>query len=192
MGRPSLQDEKRRELTPVLAAAFAELGYRRATTAALARRCRVRENILYRIWPDKKAMFIAAIDFVYDQATAQWLALVEKEEDGRSSARRLLEHEARHHGEHGYYRILFAGLSELDDPAIRAALGRVFERFAEFIKRRILAHRGSADAESATLNAWGLIGLGFAANILRELKLFAPTRRERLIREIGQKLVDPS
>ena len=46
MPRPNQTLEKRRELLPVIARAFAELGYRRATTAELARRCGVRENIL--------------------------------------------------------------------------------------------------------------------------------------------------
>ena len=48
--------ERRAEFIPILANAFAELGYRRATTAELARRCDVQENILYRLWPDKRSM----------------------------------------------------------------------------------------------------------------------------------------
>ena len=63
MPRPSQSNEKRRQLLPVVARTFAELGYRRVTTAELAKRCNVRENILYRLWPDKKAMFVAAIDY---------------------------------------------------------------------------------------------------------------------------------
>ena len=62
MPRPNRTAERRRELIPVIARAFTELGYRRSTTAELARRCEVQENILYRLWPDKRAMFIAAIE----------------------------------------------------------------------------------------------------------------------------------
>ena len=72
MPRISQIDEKRKELLPIVAQTFAELGYRRATTAELALRCEVRENILYRIWSDKKAMFIASIDYVYEQAASVW------------------------------------------------------------------------------------------------------------------------
>lgn len=64
MARPSQASEQRERILPVLAATFAELGYRRTTTATLAERCEVRENILYRLWADKKAMFIAVIDYV--------------------------------------------------------------------------------------------------------------------------------
>ena len=56
MPRVSRLAEKRRELLPIVARAFADLGYRRTTTAALAGSCGVQENILYRLWPDKKAM----------------------------------------------------------------------------------------------------------------------------------------
>ena len=65
MPRPNHSAQRRRELTPIVARTFAELGFRRTTTAELARRCGVRENVLYRLWPDKKAMFIAAIEYVY-------------------------------------------------------------------------------------------------------------------------------
>ena len=47
MPRSSRSAERRRELMPHIARAFAELGYRRTTTSELGRRCRVRENILY-------------------------------------------------------------------------------------------------------------------------------------------------
>ena len=66
MPRKNLHVEKRDELLPAMAQTFTELGYRRTTTAELSRRCRVQENILYRLWPSKKGMFLAAIDFVYE------------------------------------------------------------------------------------------------------------------------------
>ena len=46
-------------------------------TAELARRCAVQENILYRLWPNKKGMFIAAIEYVYDLSTEKWEDLLE-------------------------------------------------------------------------------------------------------------------
>ena len=75
MARPNRSDEKRRELLPRLARAFADLGYRRTTTAELARRCQARETTLYRLWPDKKAMFIAAIRYVYELSEETWSRL---------------------------------------------------------------------------------------------------------------------
>lgn len=56
MPRTDRQAAQQGELLPLLAQAFSDLGYRRATTASIARRCEVRENILYRRWNDKAAM----------------------------------------------------------------------------------------------------------------------------------------
>ena len=78
MPRPDRSQERRAELLPVVAAAFAELGYRRASTAELAERCGVRVNVLYRLWPDKRAMFVAAIHHVFDGSLATWEALLEE------------------------------------------------------------------------------------------------------------------
>ncbi len=75
MARPNQADSRRKELMPIVTGAFSELGYRRTTTAELAKRCGVRENILYRLWPDKKAMFVASIEYVYKLSaeTRAWL-----------------------------------------------------------------------------------------------------------------------
>lgn len=193
MARPSQIEERRREYLPVLARAFAELGYRRTTTAALAARLKVRENILYRIWPDKKAMFLAAIDYVHDRSISQWQQVLDAaDDDGRSPATHLLHHEAKHHGEAGLYRIILAGLSETDDPQIHAALKQLFLRFHRFITRQVRDHRGAAgQGESAhTRRAWALVGLAMFADIGRELSLFSPASRRKLIREMGQLLLE--
>ena len=65
MANPSKIQQRRREFTPLVAMAFIELGYRGTTTAQLARRCGVRENVLYRVWPTKKAMFLDAVEYVF-------------------------------------------------------------------------------------------------------------------------------
>ncbi|MEZ6193430.1 MAG: TetR/AcrR family transcriptional regulator [Phycisphaerales bacterium] len=85
MARPNLSKERRAELVPVLAQAFADLGYRRATTAELAERCGLRENQLYRLWPNKKAMFLASIDYLYEFSAETWRELL-SQDDGRSPA----------------------------------------------------------------------------------------------------------
>jgi AcrR family transcriptional regulator len=194
MPRPNQTAERRRELLPVVAQAFAELGYRRTTTAELAERCGVRENILYRLWPDKKAMFIASIHHVFQSAADTWRAMLAGgADDGRSVAERLLAFESRHHGEFGRYRIVFAGLSETDDPDIRAALRRMYLHFQRLVRKEIAVHRGkrgasaAADVESA---AWAIVGLGTVANITRELGLISGRRRQRLFAEAGRVLLD--
>ena len=193
MPRPNQTDQRRRELLPVIARAFAELGYRRATTAELAQRCGVRENILYRLWPDKKAMFIAAIEHVYQGSADTWAKLISEDGSGESPAERVLVHEARHYGESGLYRLVYAGMNETDDPDIRGALRRMYGRYHRFIRRQIAAHRGNGTSPSrldVELSAWAIVGLGSVSNVGRELGLITPGRRRRLFEKVGGFLLE--
>ncbi len=184
--------ERRREFVPIIAGVFAQLGYRRATTAKLAERCGVRENILYRLWSDKKAMFIAAIDYVYERSVEVWGGLLEEQGQASSAAERLLEYESHHHGEFGLYRIVFAGLSETDDADIRAALAKMYRRYQRFIAGRVRDHRANGkgeDGPDANLVGWAVIGLGTVASITRELRLVSDRQRRRLLAEVGRELL---
>jgi AcrR family transcriptional regulator len=192
VARPDRTRERREELLPIVAEVFSRLGYRRTTTATLAARCGVRENILYRLWPDKKAMFLASIRYVYDRSERIWEAqAAEGPED--TAADRLLAYEARHLGEFGLHRILFAGLSETDDPEIRAHLKDTYRRFERWIRRQIEAHRrsrGSRLEPDAELVAWAIVGLGTVATVGREVDLFPARLRARLIEEAGRLLLE--
>lgn len=196
MARPDQSEEKRKELLPVVAKVFAEFGYRRTTTAELARSCAVRENILYRLWPNKKAMFLAAIEYVYDLSMETWHSILVNENDASSSAERVLAYEARHHGEFGLYRIVFAGLSETDDPEIRGTLKKMFARFHGFIQSEMKRHGQTARREVGRekpgddVLAWAIVALGTMANITREIGLLNNPKRQRLISDVGRLLLD--
>lgn len=193
MPRPDGSAERRRELLPAVARAFAELGYRRTTTAELARRCGVQETILYRLWPDKKAMFLQAIEHVFANSVRTWEGLLAAGADRRGAARRLLEHEAGHHGEQHLYRIVFAGLSEADDAEVRAALRRMYLGFQRFVRARLAEHaparRGGPRADPGQV-AWALVGLGTMANVGRELGVLDARARRRLFTGLGRTLLD--
>ncbi len=194
MPRPSQSEEKIREFLPIVARTFSELGYRRTTTAELAQRCRIRENILYRLWPSKKAMFLAAIDYVYDLSAETWQRIIDQEDGASTAAERILDYEGRHHGEFGFYRIVFAGLSESDDPEIRTALKKMYSRFHGLISQQIGNHQSGRDRigeeTSPELLAWAVMGLGTVANIGREMNLLSAGQRRQLIAETGRLLLD--
>jgi AcrR family transcriptional regulator len=192
MPRPNQSTERRLDLIPVLARTFADLGYRRTTTAELASRCDVRENILYRLWPDKRAMFVAALDYVYQLSEATWSELLERADERASPAELILDYESTHQGEFGLYRIVFAGLSETDDAEIAAALTRLYGHFQSFVRKQVQAHRQGAAAAGAidpALVAWAIVGLGTVANIGRELDLLPARTRKRLVGEVGRALL---
>lgn len=194
MGRPNLSDERRRELIGAVARTFAELGYRRTTTAVLAERCGVQETILYRLWPDKRAMFIATVEYVASHSEQVWARVLDAG-GARSGAERLLEYEATHLGELGLYRILFAGFSETDDEEIAAALRAVYQRFLRFIGEQVDGHRArgkagrGAELPSAELTAWAIVGLGTAMNLGRELGLLKGQKRRQLFESVGRHLL---
>jgi AcrR family transcriptional regulator len=175
---------------PVVAAAFAELGYRRATTAELAQRCAVRENVLYRIWPSKKAMFLDAIGYVFQHSLSIWRRLLRELGGDGDAAMKLVEYEAAHHGEFRLYRIVFSGLSETDDPEIRAALQWMYREFHRFIAQ-VLATGSQAPGggEGLEVLAWALVGLGTVSNITRELGLLGDSKRRHMFAGIGRVLL---
>ncbi len=192
MPRPSQANERRKRLLPIVAKAFAELGYRRTTTAKLAKRCKVRENILYRLWRDKKAMFVASIEYVYALSAETWGRLLAEADDAKPPAERLLKYEAEHHGESGLQRLVFAGLSETNDPAIRKALRTMYRRFHRFIGEQISAYRHQRRARhpEVSLSAWAVIGLGTLASIVGELDLLKRSERRRFMAGVGQLLME--
>ena len=196
MARPNLSVQRRAELLPIVAAVFAELGYRRTTTAILAERCGLQEVVLYRLWPDKKAMFVAAIAFVGANTERIWDQVADGTGGANGSgAERLLAHEAAHLGEFGFHRILFAGFSETDDPDIHAALRGVYERLLQRIGALVAAHRSSRGSAldrplpAAALTAWALVGLGTATNLGRELGMLDEAGRTDLFAAIGRHLL---
>jgi len=191
MPRPSQIDRQRKRLIPLVTELFSELGYRRTTTAELARRCEVRENILYRLWDDKKAMFVAAIDYLFEQRAEAWRKLLNDRRRRGSPAERLIAYEAKHQGEFGFYRIVFTALSETDDPEVQAALVQMYRRYHRLVCELIKEYRVEQSDESALpadAAAWALMGLATISNVCRHLELLEPRRRERMFAAVAEYL----
>jgi len=192
VARPSQTQEQAKKLLPIVCEVFSELGYRRTTTAELARRCDVRENILYRLWPDKKAMFLAAIDHIFRDRAEMWNEILADRPAPEQAVERIVKYESQHQGEFGFYRIIFAALTETDDDEIRVALLNMYKRFHQLICSQVKAGRGSGDLESdlpVEMAAWGLLGLATISNVIRELKLLPPRQRERMFATVAKCLV---
>ena len=193
MPRPSQIDEQRKRLLPIVCEVFSELGYRRATTAELAQRCGVRENILYRLWLDKKAMFLAAIDDIFCSRAERWEEILAKCPTPEQAAEALVSYEAKHQGEFGFYRVVFTALVEADDPEIREAIIGMYRRFHERIHKLIDASRKGEKKSpglSPDATAWAMIGLATVSNIIRELELLRPKQREDMFVATAKYLVE--
>ncbi|MCO6046890.1 TetR/AcrR family transcriptional regulator [Aeoliella sp. ICT_H6.2] len=192
MGRPSTLEERRKTLLPVLTEVFSELGYRRTTIAELAERCGVQENILYRMWSDKKAMFLAAIDFLFWRRMAKWQQALESDSSGDRVAR-LIDLTANDLGEQGLYRIIFSALGETDDADFKEALKQLYLRYHQRIRAEVAAYRAertSNNSPGEADTAWALIAMVAFLNIAIELDLLSPTGRKRLFQTISKFLLD--
>ena len=195
MPRPSKADERRRELLPLVARAFSELGYRRATTAELASRCGVQENVLYRLWPDKKSMFVAAIEFLFWRRMDKWKSALGNTAKEESRGTRLIEITAKNLGEEELYRIIFAALSETDDPDVKQTLQRLYRRYHDRVQTEVAAHReqcGVGDVAKDDETAWALIGLVTFMNITLDLELMSARKRRELFSRMAFLLLNGS
>jgi AcrR family transcriptional regulator len=171
---------------------FSEFGYRRTTTAELAKRCNVRENILYRLWRDKKAMFLAAIDDVFQRRVERWRQILAEQGTAEQISASIVAYESKHQGEFGFYRVVFTALAEADDPEIRKAISAMYLRFHHSILNLIETSReGHEPAGNLTADAtaWALIGLATVSNIIRELDLLRPRQREDLFARAAKFLI---
>ena len=191
LGRPSRAQERRETMLPRITEVFGELGYRRATTAALAERCGLQETQLYRLWPSKKAMFLAVIDHLYDLEVEGWNRVIASHSPAEAIDLIFAE-EARHRGRSGLHRITLAALSESDDAEVREAVRRMYRRFHRYIRDMLKQlHPNLPDGATPpdpTTAAWAIIGLGTLVNIGREFDLFGQATQVRLINEIGAHL----
>ena len=159
------------DFLPLIANAFVEGGYRRTTTALLAETCGVRENELYRIWPTKKAMFLDAIQYVFDTVTADWASSIDAANKA-TAAEQLIQWQSQHRGDSRLHRILFSGLSEVDDPEICKSLRALYRQFHEVLVDYVREHRQQRRIESPLGDletAWVMIGLGSVFDIQHEL-----------------------
>jgi AcrR family transcriptional regulator len=179
---------KRDELLGTIVSAFAEMGYRQATTAELSRRCQVQETVLYRIWPDKKAMFVDAIDNVADNVIGIYRQILHDAGEVDNPIKVLIEYESTHIGEFRNHRIVFAALPEANDPEVRGALQRMYHRIHCFIVEQ-LAKSPAGTAIDVDKTAWAIMGLGTIMTIMDDLTLTSSTQRQQMFLYAGESLL---
>jgi AcrR family transcriptional regulator len=184
MGIPRHNEEKRTYFLPIIARYFSDHGYDGATTAGIAKACEVRENVLYRIWPDKEAMFIAVIDYILHYTIQFWDDIPRLQNETRIEA--ILRRQSKDHGVMRFYRIVYSGLLQ-DSTHIRSAIRRLYSAVHLYLQQAIEEHRTENqkaecqfDADAA---AWGMMGLAAMVDIQRELRIKSQDGREILLRD---------
>jgi len=190
MGRPNLLKKRKPELLMLLSRVFADYGYAGTTTAEIARACKLPENVLFRLWPNKKAMFIDAVDSVYENSVRIWKDVLAALPDGADPIEHLLDYESQHIGEFGNFRIVFAGLGNCEDPELKSAVRNLYHKFHKFLVGLFSQYvKPGKNGLSAEALAWGFIGLGTVINIANDTGLLGPKKRKTVFAKVGRALL---
>jgi len=172
--------------------AFADLGYRRATTAQIASRCGVQETVLYRLWDDKKAMFLAAIEHLFEWRMNRIRAVLEKVPEGEGHLEYLIDDVASTLGENGLQRIIYAALGEVGDLEIRDALAGMYRHNYDTISD-LLDRSGKAQGPPLPASekdaAWAIMGLVTMMGLSSELGLLGPRQRRGIFKRLARALL---
>lgn len=183
MSIPRLNEEKRTYFLPLIAQYFSDHGYDGATTAGIADACGVRQNVLYRIWADKEAMFVAVIEYIHSYTIDFWESIDLR--TGETRIEGVLRRQSRDHGVLGYYRIIYSGLTK-DSKPIRKAIRRLYGGVHAYIQQAVESHRrerGVTDCRfSADDAAWGMMGVAAMVDVQRELRINSGDTRAALLR----------
>lgn len=184
MAIPRMNEDKRTQFLPVIARYFSMRGYDGATTAGIAEACGVRQNVLYRIWPDKEAMFVAVVRYIQACTIQFWEDISRQKNETKAEA--ILRMQSRDHGVMGYYRVVYSGLLQ-ESTSIRRAIREMYHGIHQYIAQVVEAHRlerGQLDFRfDADVAAWGMMGLGAMVDIQRELQIKSQKSRAAMLRE---------
>ena len=161
--------ERRRDLIETAIRVFTEGSYRGTTTAEIARAAGISEPILYRHFASKRALYLAALEHVWEKTRAGW----ERKLDEAPDACAAIEAIGKGHVSVRSPRLQLAelwvqALSEAsEDPELkrhlRSHMREVHDFVAGLIRRgqeqgAIVAER-DADAEAWIMLAGGILGM---------------------------------
>jgi AcrR family transcriptional regulator len=186
MAAPELTDKVEQQYLPRIARAFAECGYEGVTLRQIARACDIDVVTLKQYWPDKAAMFVAALEYAYDAAEKTWSLLL-RPDPPIEAAERLLHFAAEMGSEFTVAKMFSTGMDAADEPTIRATLRRMNRRLARFLageitQRHIDSLEGVSGDEALRTQA-GVV-LRELARVQQRADEQTSQRRASMIREL--------
>ncbi|MFE2954515.1 TetR/AcrR family transcriptional regulator [Embleya sp. NPDC059267] len=127
-------DERRVAVIRAAVAEFARGGLNGTSTAAIAKRVGVSQPYLFRLFDDKKALFLATVEYGFDRV----------EERFRRATEGLTGFPAMHAMAHAYHdflgndtdllRIQLQAYAAAEDPELRADIRRFWDRLDSFVR----------------------------------------------------------
>ena len=154
-------EERRASVLGAACGLFANGSYRGTTTADIAREAGVTEPVLYRHFPSKRALYLACMDWNWEQVKALWAERLAAEPDPgiwlSAMGRAFREAEAEHALVSPLWVQALAESSE--DPEIAVYMREVHDYVADVIRRAQRAG-GIAPERDPDAEAWIFIALG--------------------------------
>ena len=104
----------------------------------------------------------------------------------------LIRFESEHLGESAFYRVVFSGLAQADDPDIRKSVARMYRQFHKRICELIEGCRSEVDSANmldVETTAWSVMGVATVTVIAQELSLLPAAGRKNLFRNATEFLL---
>ena len=184
MNVPQKQAAKQAYFLPIMAECFSTHGFGGTTTAVIAKACGVPQNVLYRIWPTKEAMFVAVIKHIHVFTIQLWNDTNPKV--GETKAEAIIKFQSEDHGTLRYYMVIYSSLLQ-SSPEIRAATRKLYCGVHRYLTQVIKQHRDERNLSgcryTASEAAWGLIGAAAVADVQRELNVESQAKRKSFLRK---------
>jgi AcrR family transcriptional regulator len=158
-------EERRASVLSAACGLFANGSYRGTTTADIAREVGVTEPVLYRHFPSKRALYLACMDWSWEQVKALWAERLAAEPDPglwlSAMGRAFREAEAEHPLVSPMWVQALAESSE--DPEIAAYMREHMREVHDYVAdviRRAQKAAGIASERDPDAEAWIFIALG--------------------------------
>jgi TetR/AcrR family transcriptional regulator len=158
-------EERRASVLGAACGLFANRSYRGTTTADIARKAGVTEPVLYRHFPSKRALYLACLDWSWEQVKALWAERLAEEPDPAlwlsAMGRAFREAEAEHPLVSPMWVQALAESSE--DPEIAAYMREHMREVHDYVAaviRRAQKAGGIAAQRDPEAEAWIFIALG--------------------------------
>lgn len=177
-------DERRRLILEGAQSVFANAGYADAGTDALARAAGVAPSAIYRYFPGKRDLYLAALRDAAPRLLALWSERGRAVPDPLEAIRLFgLEYYDHLQGRSDYARLWFRALGEAEDPDVRSILAENFLAMVEAVARLVAAAQEAGTARrdlDPRVAAWHFMAIGFSFDLVHHLGLDAELDRDRV------------
>ena len=171
--RPAL--ERRQMILDGAEAVFADLGFAGADTTVLARAAGVSAPALYRYFPSKKDLFLAALKSAGPRLARIWKGTAASAPDPLEAIWSFGLGYYDHVQDHSpVMKMWFQELCESDDPEIRAVLTENFTSLVDLLQANLDAGKRQGlvgDDVDTRVAAWHFMAIGLTFDLINLLKL---------------------